>query len=424
MKFDSIISREDYDATALEGWPSYREFLEGRAPQNHATAQQFDQFLHNKIQIALADQAVGNEISNANKAYQSQIYFDKKYTGDRSCTVPWNVMGVSASGNVFICECTAWLTRFVGNIFTAKDVYQDILNSVSAQQIRQEIVSQRYFYCNNFLCSHFDQMSKTTYQTTAMDEASLLPLKFETNPAYLINAIPSKLIFDFDTTCNFRCPSCRTNLINNNKHYLIRNLNNKLVEKIKCLIIDNIQDQPVEIRWAGGEPFISEVYMELMQYCIDLRKSNIMHVIQTNGSYLQKKSDLVMQLLPYIKELRISFDAATESTYQKVRINGVWNTLIDNVIWINRIITTMGLHTKVTADFVVQEDNYREIIPFANLCIALGIKHVNYQKMWNWNTWPVEELEQRQVWYETHSKYHEVENLISQAKQLLYKNSQ
>jgi hypothetical protein len=40
---------------------------------------------------------------------------------------------------------------------------------------------------------------------------------------------------------------------------------NLLRKKKKCLsIIDKIENQPIDIRWCGGEPFISEVYLDLM----------------------------------------------------------------------------------------------------------------------------------------------------------------
>ena len=233
---------------------------------------------------------------------------------------------------------------------------------------------------------------------------------FTTDLSLTVLQIPKNLIFDFDYTCNFKCPSCRTELINNNKHHIIRPTNNRLVEKIKHLIIDNIQSQPVEIRWCGGEPFISDVYEELFEYISNTNKHNIQHIIQTNGSYLKSKADMLKRLLPTVKELRISFDAATPETYQKIRVNGDWDLLIENVCWTKKLIDQLQIKTSLTADFVVQLDNYKEIPAFVQLCKDLGIKHINFQKMWNWGTWAQPVFDSKNVYDSAHPLYNDLKN--------------
>jgi MoaA/NifB/PqqE/SkfB family radical SAM enzyme len=242
-----------------------------------------------------------------------------------------------------------------------------------------------------------------------------MPLKFVSHDQLLVSEIPKNLIFDFDYTCNFRCPSCRTELINNNKHHVIRSINDQIVNKLKHLVIDQIQSQPIEIRWCGGEPFISDVYMELLEYILATGKQNIKHIIQTNGSYLRSKSEMLEKLLPTLQELRISFDAATEDTYKKIRVNGQWNQLLDNVRWVQHIIEKNQHPLQITADFVVQLDNYKEIPDFVKLCDQLGITTINFQKMWNWGTWPTEIFEQKNIYNPSHPQYKELIEIFKQA---------
>jgi MoaA/NifB/PqqE/SkfB family radical SAM enzyme len=240
------------------------------------------------------------------------------------------------------------------------------------------------------------------------------PLPLVTNDQLLVTQIPKNIIFDFDHTCNFKCPSCRTELINYNKHFIVRKNNNRIAEKIKTEIIDRIGDQPVEIRWAGGEPFISDVYLDLFDYIIKSGKNNIKHIIQTNGSYLKNKQELVERFVPHLKELRISFDAASAETYSKIRINGQWNILLENARWIAGFIKEHNPRVELTADFVVQKENYKEIPEFTTLCNSLGIYKINYQRMWNWNTWPLEEFKERNVYDPSHPDYPEVVKLLKQ----------
>jgi MoaA/NifB/PqqE/SkfB family radical SAM enzyme len=230
-----------------------------------------------------------------------------------------------------------------------------------------------------------------------------------------LSAIPKNLIFDFDYTCNYICPSCRTELINTNKHHIVRPVNNQIVDSIKQLIIDEIEHQPITIRWCGGELFISEVYLELIEYIISTGKNNIKHIIQTNGSYLKSRKDFLDRVLPQIDQLRISFDAGTAETYRQVRVNGVWENLIENVKHVQAQIKCLGANTSVSADFVVQKLNYQEIPQFVQLCKELNIRPT-FQRMWNWGTWPLETFKKNNVWSTEHPEYQELLTIFKQIK--------
>ena len=125
---------------------------------------------------------------------------------------------------------------------------------------------------------------------------------------------------------------------------------------------------------------------------------------------------VVQALLPYIKELRISFDAGTAETYSNIRVNGNWKKLLSNVQYIRQLIDANQYHTKLTADFVVQADNYREIPAFVELCKTLGINNFNLQKMWNWGTWDMKTFKQKNVYDETHPEYPELVKIMDRLK--------
>jgi uncharacterized radical SAM superfamily Fe-S cluster-containing enzyme len=408
-----IISEQHYHRSQKTGWPSYPEFVSGATVDNTEVARQMSEFVQrcqDNYQRLIQN---GREAAAWNQESQRQVFFDKRFQGEKHCTVPWETMSVGSSGEVFICMSPAWVPVSVGNVLTADDIYADILNSPSAQGIRNEILQGRYYYCNNTLCRFFDHFDKKLYQRAPENIADFDALAPVNRSDTCVTQIPKNIIFDFDPTCNLRCPSCRMNVINYNKHPEFRANNDNIAEKIKHLIIDNIGTQPVEIRWAGGEPFISEVYLDLMDYIIATGRRNIRHVIQTNGSYLKKKQELVTKLLPFINELRISFDAATADTYSRVRVNGQWDLLLENVRWVQDQIKQHGLNVRIKADFVVQLDNYQEIPQFRTLCNELGIKQINFQRMWNWNTWPIEELDRRNVYNVNHPLYPEVVRLLA-----------
>ena len=407
MDLKKIINIKDYKIFAGPDWPSYDEIVNGIPSIRLNIQQEVDAFVSMMSQTFDEINISGETLSDSNQQRQQQIFYNKHFNDLSRCSIPWNTMGVNNNGDVFICSSPSWIPKFTGNLLEVDDVYQ-VLNSIIAQQIRQEIIAGRYYYCNNKICSFFSHVDPTRYQHIPQTDES--PMLFTTDPSLTVSQIPKNLIFDFDYTCNFKCPSCRTELINNNKHHIIRPTNNRLVEKIKHLIIDNIQSQPVEIRWCGGEPFISDVYEELFEYILNTKKVNIQHVIQTNGSYLKSKADMLKRLLPTVKELRISFDAATPETYQKIRVNGNWDLLIENVRWTKKLIDQLQIKTSLTADFVVQLDNYKEIPAFVQLCDDLGIKHINFQKMWNWGTWTQSLFDSKNVYDSAHPLYNDLKN--------------
>jgi len=408
-----IIDPRIYRTQAGPDWPKFEEFIAGAGSTNPAIQQELDQFVREQTENYQAITLSGDAIAQGNQQRQQQVFFNKQLTGVDHCRVPWNTLGINSNGQVYICESPSWIPKFVGNILQCTDIY-DVLNSTVAQQIRQEILAGRYYYCNNRLCSFFGAIDSESYTTQPVDQA---PISFTSSPELLVDQIPGNLIFDFDYTCNFRCPSCRTEVINWNKDHVIRGINNGIVHQIKTLIIDRIDQQPVDIRWCGGEPFISEVYMDLMNYIVATGKTNIQSIIQTNGSYLKKHAAFLSGFLPHVKELRISFDAGTAETYSQLRVNGTWDTLLDNVRFVKQLIDQHKFATLLTADFVVQADNYKEIPEFVKTCRDLGVTNINLQKMWNWGTTTQDEFDLNNVYNPDHPDYNDLKQIVESVGQ-------
>jgi MoaA/NifB/PqqE/SkfB family radical SAM enzyme len=341
----------------------------------------------------------------------NQVLSNKNVVADHDCKIPWNTLLINKYGISYICLSPAWLPKSIGSILDYNTL-NDFLNTHEAKSIRQEILNKSYYYCNSNICGMYFSKPSIKYSI----DTEYTPLT-EFDQRTIINKIPTNIIFDFDYTCNFECPSCRTELINeNNGPESIENF--KIVEKIKNLIIDNITTERVNIRWAGGEPFISKAYIELWKYIIDSKKLNIRNTIQTNGSYFHKRTELLTEFLPYIDELRISFDAGTPATYSQVRKNGNWDTLISNSKLIKDLIVSTGANTRLISDYVVQECNYTELCEYASTVTDIGFNQINIGKMWNWGTWPTDEFNRRNVTDVDHPAY---EKFFEELKKVKYK---
>jgi MoaA/NifB/PqqE/SkfB family radical SAM enzyme len=111
----------------------------------------------------------------------------------------------------------------------------------------------------------------------------------------------------------------------------------------------------------------------------------------------------------------VSFDAATADTYHKIRVNGQWEMLLENVRWARNLIDAQGTNTLLSSDFVVQLDNYKEIPEYVRLCHSLGIDKINFQKMWNWGTWPKDIFKEKNVYDLDHPNYTDLLAVFKQA---------
>jgi sulfatase maturation enzyme AslB (radical SAM superfamily) len=335
---------------------------------------------------------------------------NKNVISDYHCYIPWNTLLINKYGLSYICLSPAWLPKSIGSI-NDYDTFNDFFNNHEARSIRQEILNNSYHYCNSNICG--DYFPKPNVKHSAPVEHTLAE---EFSQKTIVNYMPRNIIFDFDYTCNFECPSCRTHLINeNNGPDAIENF--KIVEKIKTLIIDNITTEQVNIRWAGGEPFISKAYQELWKYISNSGKLNIRNTIQTNGSYIHKRTELLNNFLPYIDSIRISFDAGTPATYSQLRKNGNWDTLLSNSRLLKELVIKSGSTTKLVSDYVVQDCNYKEMTKYAEIVDSIGFDEIRIGKMWNWDTWPLDEFNKRNVSDSAHPDYKKFLEELKKVKQ-------
>jgi molybdenum cofactor biosynthesis enzyme MoaA len=343
-----------------------------------------------------------------------QILFDKKIDKNIQCSNPKKTLVVNQFGLTYICRSPAWLPKSIGSILDY-DNFLELLNSYEARQIRSEIELGRYSFCNNKICGF---LNNNDVEIINSDEPAILLTEDQFTSNSIVTSLPTEICFDFDYTCNFKCPSCRIDIINHNTGPMSE-INNRMVEKIKKLIIDRYieTNSPLTIRWAGGEPFVSHAYLNLWEY-ITSKKTQIKHIIQTNGSYLKKKKNLLEKMLPNISELRISFDAGTKETYEKIRVNGNWEDLLENCKFVIGLANKINTATKIKSDFVVQLDNYQEIPVYFALVKSLGIdeNNIGIGRMWNWDTWDSVTFSEKNVYDKNHPEYSKLIKIINQTR--------
>ena len=280
------------------------------------------------------------------------------------CSLVETGMFITSAGEVF--GCCSMLVPF-GNLFHDGDL-DKIYNSTYARIVKLSSLNRSYCLCNQY-----------GFCPTYIDAKSL-PLK----PLQTVK-VPAQVTVAIDRTCNLCCKSCR------NKRFVM----DKLTQTRISLMANKIQqsgylDKTNKLYVAGqGEVFYSPYYRQLVE--TKLQRKNI--VILSNGTLFNEKNWNWLKDKYETIDVIISVDAATADTYKKLR-GADFNALMKNLE------TLANLHRqkqirKFNLNFVVQRDNYREMIKFVELGRALGVDQIEFQHMNNFGNLTKKEYLQR-----------------------------
>ena len=144
------------------------------------------------------------------------------------------------------------------------------------------------------------------------------------------------------------------------------------------LLSSGYLDQAKSLILSGrGEVFYSPYYRRLLE--TDLKRKNI-HILsngilfnETNWNWLKNKYETI--------DVQISVDAATKETYSKLR-GGNFDVLLKNLHML-AVLHRQGRIRKFKLNFLVQRDNFHEMIAFVQLGRALSVDCIEFQKMSN-----------------------------------------
>ncbi|MCD4664254.1 MAG: radical SAM protein [Bacteroidales bacterium] len=169
------------------------------------------------------------------------------------------------------------------------------------------------------------------------------------------------------TKCNLNCIMCKMSertKINKNK---------LLSFDDACYFFNEIKAPRVTLS-HNGEPFLNPEIFRIINY---IYKKGSWTSVTTNFSFLPgSPKDLVKSGLNILK---ISLDAATPETYNKIRKNSDFDSIIKTIK--NLLLEKEKLSSKnplIRLGFVIQEQNYKEIDLFVRLAANLGIKFVRF----------------------------------------------
>ncbi|WP_029322820.1 radical SAM protein [Butyrivibrio sp. AE3004] len=302
-----------------------------------------------------------------------KTYLDKQYQEDVPiCSAAFEFFQIHENGNMGFC-CPSWNSSYSGNLYW--DHFDEAYYSIFSRIFWLSVINRTYTFCNWEQCPMLQNFSKIC----KCDERDVK------NPEYCIKpSMPKVLAINIDKRCNLYCASCR------NAIYIPsdREIDNtkQLVEIVKKeVLINDIK----KLLYAGnGEVFLCDTYRELIKS--GKSKQSLMLLSNGNLFTLQKFEEYTKG---YEKVgISISIDAASKSTYEKVRRGGNWERLIRNLEEIGKLRKRNVIET-FHINFVISAVNVHEVKAVIALAKKLGADCVNFTRLVNWGTYTDKEFD-------------------------------
>ncbi len=305
------------------------------------------------------------------------------------CYHPFNTMTIDHKGDCYMCVCQAWLPVPVGNIMDFKSI-KEIVKTAKAREIQASIVDGTFRYCDQKTC-----------HLLARNE---LETKIDHKPDTI-----NWIVFAVDDSCNLQCPSCRTDLIFHKEGEKFE-FRKKMMKHIAKLI--NNHDHYIRFTLSGdGDPFASHIYRTLLKNLRLTKQQQVEIEMVTNGILVKRYWKEMPGVHENVYRFKISFDAGTPEVYKITRRGGSWKKLIDSTRYLVEWKKQTKSKMQIVANYVVQNENYRDIVTFVKLMKEIGVDQISFQKVTDWGKYYVNGVnffQQHAVWMESHPNFNEL----------------
>lgn len=189
-----------------------------------------------------------------------------------------------------------------------------------------------------------------------------------------IMPLPPSIQIEVTTLCNFKCITCSRESLPESR------LNKSVSRETVTRLMDELPDLR-EIKLQGlGEPLMTPGIEDMIS-AIRERNSKIRIYTVTNGSLLLSKKYRDVALM--VDDLRVSFDSSKPENFEKIRVNGNYQKILDGIKLLVEQRNASKSKTRVSMDFVATHLNYNEIPELADIAIPLGVDEVGIHEVEN-----------------------------------------
>lgn len=333
----------------------------------------------------------------------------RKDLAGKYCNKLYTWLEIDMHGRAWMC-CPSWLPYSIGNVM--EDTLEEMWNGERAQKLRDQVFSGEWGYCQHSFCPEIASDNLPDIEWVKNNPKKFWPHEIQAlETGSTISAeLPTNINFSNDESCNLKCPSCRVDkiLFTEGSMYDRRK---QINDKIFDMLFSEPTDRSFSIFVTGsGDPFASKIYREMLWKIDGKDFPNLTVNMQTNGvMYTPKMWDSISKIHNNLGSCRISLDAGTKETYEgKTRLNGNWELLLSNCDFLDKK-REQYPNFRIYYDFVVQRDNYKEMVQYAEMCLERfpNAEQVCFSLVTDWGTWKPEEYEQHCIWKESHPEHRE-----------------
>jgi len=297
---------------------------------------------------------------------------------DKFCPMPFTHLATGFKGDTFVCCCPAWVPYPVGNVLTA-DSANDVWNSRTAAEVRRSIHDGDFRYCSRTLCSYIAAQKLPAKQ----DVTDPTLRRYIEQRTVVLEEAPQMVQLNHDPTCNLACPSCRVEIIAataEEQDTFARATDRVILPLLKTVNGDTYIS-------GGGEAFASRHYRAILSALNRTDYPGLSVYLITNGLLATPQRWREFSHLPeMIDILSVSIDAAKAETFERLRRPARWAPLMKNLEFMAEMRRANQIrHFQI--NFVVQEENFREIPAFAALGARLGVDEIWFQRLTNYGAY-------------------------------------
>jgi len=322
---------------------------------------------------------------------------------DKFCHLPFTHLSTGFQGEAYPCLCPAWLPYSIGNVLKAESV-DEIWNSESALEIRRSILDGDFSYCSRTLC--------------ALITAQKLPAKASITDPQLRHAIdthttrveelPEFVELNHDPTCNLACPSCRTEIIVSKAEE--QDAYALATEKVILPLLRKVRGHAYIN--GGGEALASKHFRSILKVLNRADFPGLDIILISNGTMLTPARWANYPDLPeMIGSVLISLDAARRETYEKLRRPARWDAVMKNLAHLAEM-RRAGTLRCLGINFVVQKDNFREMLEFIELGDRHAADYVWFQRLASYGSFDQATFEQLDVTSPLHPDHAELLEIL------------
>ena len=283
------------------------------------------------------------------------------------CPRPYDTILIDKQGSCFACECQSWLPQSVGNL-QVRTLAEIIDNSDMRKMLQGTIDDGTYRFCNEHQCSYIRSNGVLDDRPDRIEHLRLA----------------------IDESCNLRCPSCRKTMIFH-KDGSAHRLGLRLADRINEWLHE--YQHPVQVHiGSDGDPFASHVYRHFMEQTPE--RENIKYSILTNGLMFKEFHGKVPNVIRNLNELGVSIDGATKETYEKLRLGGKWDKILEALECMAEQKQKHGF--RFILHYVVQKDNFHEMQEIIDLGEQYNADRVWLNKIEDWGT--MDDFKSQDIW--------------------------